>query len=65
MTVSLFPSLRHRLGLLYIMISIRICGERTGNELKLQPLNPTQHWSCWRPWGHPTPVWGFQELNLP
>ena len=33
------------------MISIPICSEQTGNELKLKPLNPTQHWSCWRPWG--------------
>ena len=47
------------------MISIRICGEQTGNKLKLQPLNPTQHWSCWRPWGCPTPVQGFQEVDLP
>ena len=45
-----FPVSGYRLELLYIMISIPICGEITGNELKLQPLNPTQHWSCWRPW---------------
>ena len=42
-----FPASGHRLGLLYIMISIPICSEQTGNELKLQPLNPTQHWLCW------------------
>ena len=40
------------------MISIPICSEQTVNELKLKPLNPTQHRSCWRPWGRPTPVWG-------
>ena len=39
-------------------LSIPICSEQTGNELKLQPLNPTQHWSFWRPWGCPTPVQG-------
>ena len=44
------------LGLLYIMISIPIYGGQTSNELRLQPLNPTQHWSHWRPWGRPTPV---------
>ena len=60
-----FPVSGHRLGLLHIMISIPICGEQTGNELKLQPLNPTQHWSHWRPWGCPTPVQGFQEVDLP
>ena len=58
-----FPVSGHRLGLLYI-ISIPICGEQTGNELKLQPLNPTQHWSRWRPWGCPSPVWGSQEVEL-
>ena len=47
------------------MVSISICCEQTVNELKLQPLNPTQHWSCWRPWGYPTPVQGFQEVDLP
>ena len=40
------------------MISIPICSEQTGNELKLQPLNPTWHWSHWRPWGCPIPVLG-------
>ena len=44
------------LGLLYIMISIPVYGGQTSNELRLQPLNPTQHWSHWRPWGRPTPV---------
>ena len=44
--------------MLHVMISIPICGEETGNELKLQPLNFTQHWSHWRPWGCSTPVWG-------
>ena len=39
----------------YIKVSIPICGEQTGNELKLQPLNPTQHWSSWSSWGCPTP----------
>ena len=26
-----------------------------GREIlyNIQPLNPTQHWSCWRPWGCP------------
>ena len=50
------------------MISIPICGEQTGNELKLQPLNPSPHWSHWRRWGCPTPVWGHRRLicfNLP
>ena len=28
-------------------------------------FNPTKHWSCWKPWGHPTQVWGSQEVNLP
>ena len=60
-----FPVSGHRLGFLYIMISIPICSEQTGNKLKLQPLNPTQHWSRWRPWGRPTPVWESQEVNLP
>ena len=39
--------------------------EQTGNELKLQSLNPTQHWSHWRLWGHPALVWGSQEVNMP
>ena len=52
------------LGLLYIMLSIPICGEQTGNELKLQPVNPTQHWSGWRPWGGLTPVQGSQEVEI-
>ena len=47
------------------MISIPICSKQTGNELKLQPLNPTQHWSHWRPWDCPTPVRGSQEVDLP
>ena len=34
----------HRLGLLYITISIPI------HSNELQPLNFTQHWSHWRPW---------------
>ena len=50
-----FPVSGHRLGLLYI-ISILIHGGQTSNELRLQPLNSTQHWSCWRSWGCPTPV---------
>ena len=33
-----FPVSGHRLGLLYIMVSISICGEQTGNELKLQSI---------------------------
>ena len=56
------PISGHRLGLRYMMVSIPICGEQTGNELR---LHPTQHWSHWRPWGRPTPVWGSQEVNLP
>ena len=38
------------------------------NELKFQPLNPTQHWLCWWSWGHPTPVQGSRRstcLDLP
>ena len=50
--------------MLYVTISIPICGEQTGNELRLQPLNPTQHWSHWKPCGCPTPVRGSQEVNL-
>ena len=37
------------------MTSIPIHVGQTSNELRLQPLNPTQHWSFWRPWGCPTP----------
>ena len=58
------PVSGHRLGLLYI-ISIPIHGGQTSNELRLQPLNPTQHWSHWRPWGCPTPVQRSQEVDLP
>ena len=47
------------------MVSIPIRGGQTSNKLRLQPLNPTQHWSCWRPWGCPTPAWGSQEVDLP
>ena len=43
------------------MISIPICSEQTGNDLKFQPFSPTQHWSRWRLWGYPTPVLGSQE----
>ena len=46
------------------MVSIPIRGGQTSNELRLQPLNPTQHWTRWRPWGHPTPVQGSQEVNM-
>ena len=35
------------------------------NELRLQALNPTQHWSFWRPWTSPTPVWEPQEVYMP
>ena len=45
------------------MISMPICSEQTGSELRLQLLNPTQHWSCWRPWRCPTPARGSQEVN--
>ena len=38
-----FPVSMHGLGLLYIIISIPIHGGQTSNELRLQPLNPTQH----------------------
>ena len=58
MSISRFPVSGHRLGLLYIMVYIPICSGQTNNEFRLQPLNPAQHWSCWRPWGHPTPVQG-------
>ena len=54
--------------MLYIMISIPIHSGQTGNELRLHPLNPTQHWSGWRPWGCPTPPWGPRRstcLDLP
>ena len=50
------------------MISIPIHSGQTGNELRLHPLNPTQHWSGWRPWGCPTPPWGPRRstcLDLP
>ena len=60
-----FPVSGHRLRLLYIMISIPICSEQTGNELKLKPLNPTQHWLPWRPWKCLTPAQESQEVNLP
>ena len=33
----------HRLGLLYILVSIPIHGVQTSNELRLHLLNPTQH----------------------
>ena len=39
-------------------LSIPIHGGQTSNELRLQPLNPTQYWSHWRPWGCPTPSSG-------
>ena len=59
-----FPVSEHRLGLLYIMVSIPIRSGQTSNELRLQPLNPTQHWSCWRPWWCRIPVWDSQEVDL-
>ena len=52
------PVSGHRLGLLYVMIFIPIHSEQTSNDLRLQPLNPTQHWSHWRPWGYLTPSSG-------
>ena len=52
------------LGLFYIMISIPIHGGQNTNELRLQPLKPTQQWSCWRPWGCPTPVRRLTCLEL-
>ena len=60
-----FPVSGHRLGLLYITVSIPIRGGQISNKLRLQSLNPTQHWSCWRPWGHPTQVQGSQKVDLP
>ena len=33
--------------------------------VKITTLNPTQHWSCWKPWGIPSPVLGSQEVDLP
>ena len=54
--------------MLYIMISSPIHSGQTGNELRLHPLNPTQHWSGWRPWGCPAPAWGPRRstcLDLP
>ena len=56
---------RHRLGWLYIMISIPICSGQTSIELRLQPLNPSQHRSYQRPSRCPTLAWGSQEVNLP
>ena len=46
------------------MISITICGEQTGNELKLQPLNPTQPGHL-ETLGTPNPVRGSQEVDPP
>ena len=40
-----FPVSGHGLRVLYIMVSIPIHGGQISNELRLQPLNPTQHWS--------------------
>ena len=54
--------------MVYIMVSIPISGGQTSNELRLQPLNPTQHWSPWRSWGCPTPTWSPSSstyLDLP
>ena len=47
------------------MMSIPMHGGHTSSELRLQLLNPTQHWSHWRSWGYSTPVQGPQEVNLP
>ena len=47
------------------MVPIPIRGGQTSNELRLQLIYPTQHWSCWRPWGHPTQVQGSQKVDLP
>ena len=58
-----FPGSGLRGVLLYIVVSVPICGGQTGDELELQPLNPTQQWSCWGPWGHPAPAWGSQEVD--
>ena len=58
-----FPVSGHRLGLLYIMISIPIFRRQTRHEL--QPLNPAQHWSRWISCGCQTPYWGSQEVNRP
>ena len=44
------------------MVSIPICSGQTGNELRFQPLNPTQRYSHWRSWGCPTPAWGPRRL---
>ena len=41
------------------MASIPIHGGQTSNEL--QPLNSTQHWSCWRLWGCPNSSPGVPE----
>ena len=43
MAISPVPSLRDRLGLLYIMVSIPIRGGQASNKLRLQPLNLTQY----------------------
>ena len=60
-----FPDSEHRLGLLYIMVSIPIRSGQTSNELRLQPLNPTQHWSQQITWGHPTLIKVSQKVELP
>ena len=45
------------------MISIPINGGKTSNELRSQHLNPTQHWSCWRPWRCPIQSRGPKRLT--
>ena len=57
------PSLRAQTWIALHHDIYSVCSEQTGNKLKLQSLNPTQHWSCWRPWGCPTPARGSQEVN--
>ena len=49
----------------FTLLSIPICSGQTSEELRLQPLNPAQHWSHWRPWEHPNPAQRSQEVNLP
>ena len=60
-----FPVSGHRLGLLYVMISIAICGEKTGNQLKCNPLNLPSIGHTEDLGGHLIPVQWSQEVDPP
>ena len=60
-----FPVSGHRFGLLYVMISIPICGEETGNQLKCNPLNLPSTGHTEDLGGHPIPVQQSQEVDPP